>query len=87
MPWRIALERVGWRTPQGGVGPMTIAMLLRNTLDGAIRAQRQQQGGAAEPDASVKATKELPGETEAAAEAAGRSSAALLEGEDAVAAA
>lgn len=29
----------GWITPvPGGVGPMTIAMLLRNTLDGALLA-------------------------------------------------
>ncbi|RMH02983.1 MAG: bifunctional methylenetetrahydrofolate dehydrogenase/methenyltetrahydrofolate cyclohydrolase FolD [Planctomycetota bacterium] len=31
-----AAERAGWITPvPGGVGPMTIAMLLRNTLDAA----------------------------------------------------
>ena len=34
-----AKERAGWITPvPGGVGPMTIAMLLENTLEGAIRA-------------------------------------------------
>jgi len=33
-----AAERAGWITPvPGGVGPMTIAMLLENTLEGAIR--------------------------------------------------
>ncbi len=33
-----ASERAGWITPvPGGVGPMTIAMLLRNTLDAAER--------------------------------------------------
>ena len=33
-----AKERAGWITPvPGGVGPMTIAMLLENTLEGAIR--------------------------------------------------
>ena len=34
-----AKERAGWITPvPGGVGPMTIAMLLRNTLESAQRA-------------------------------------------------
>ncbi len=33
-----ASERAGWITPvPGGVGPMTIAMLLRNTIDAAER--------------------------------------------------
>ena len=33
-------ERAGWITPvPGGVGPMTIAMLLRNTMDAAERKQ------------------------------------------------
>ena len=32
-----ARERAGWITPvPGGVGPMTIAMLLENTLTAAI---------------------------------------------------
>ena len=32
-------ERAGWITPvPGGVGPMTIAMLLHNTLESAKRA-------------------------------------------------
>lgn len=35
-----AKERAGWITPvPGGVGPMTIAMLLRNTMDAAERKQ------------------------------------------------
>lgn len=34
-------ERAGWISPvPGGVGPMTIAMLLANTLEGARRAAR-----------------------------------------------
>ncbi|KAL8518463.1 hypothetical protein ACS0TY_009731 [Phlomoides rotata] len=34
-----ACKVAGWITPvPGGVGPMTVAMLLKNTLDGAIRA-------------------------------------------------
>ncbi len=34
-------ERAGWISPvPGGVGPMTIAMLLANTLEGARRASR-----------------------------------------------
>ena len=33
-----ASKVAGWITPvPGGVGPMTVAMLLRNTLDGAKR--------------------------------------------------
>jgi methylenetetrahydrofolate dehydrogenase (NADP+)/methenyltetrahydrofolate cyclohydrolase len=33
------MEKAGWITPvPGGVGPMTIAMLLRNTLTAAQRA-------------------------------------------------
>lgn len=33
-------EKAGWITPvPGGVGPMTIAMLLKNTLDAARRAE------------------------------------------------
>ena len=33
-----AAERAGWITPvPGGVGPMTVAMLMRNTLDAAER--------------------------------------------------
>jgi methylenetetrahydrofolate dehydrogenase (NADP+)/methenyltetrahydrofolate cyclohydrolase len=33
-----ATERAGWITPvPGGLGPMTIAMLLSNTLDAAFR--------------------------------------------------
>ena len=32
-----AAARAGWLTPvPGGVGPLTIAMLLRNTLDAAV---------------------------------------------------
>eukprot|EP01018_Ginkgo_biloba_P004345 Gb_25218 [translate_table: standard] len=38
-----AKEVAGWITPvPGGVGPMTIAMLLKNTLDGAKRACEQE---------------------------------------------
>jgi methylenetetrahydrofolate dehydrogenase (NADP+)/methenyltetrahydrofolate cyclohydrolase len=34
-----AARRAGWITPvPGGVGPMTIAMLLSNTLDAAVGA-------------------------------------------------
>ena len=36
-----AVERAGWITPvPGGVGPMTIAMLLTNTLTAAISGER-----------------------------------------------
>lgn len=36
-----ARERAGWITPvPGGVGPMTVATLLLNTLDAAERAER-----------------------------------------------
>jgi methylenetetrahydrofolate dehydrogenase (NADP+) / methenyltetrahydrofolate cyclohydrolase len=36
-----AAQRAGWITPvPGGVGPMTIAMLLANTLEAAERAER-----------------------------------------------
>ena len=34
-----AREKAGWLTPvPGGVGPLTIAMLLKNTLDAARRS-------------------------------------------------
>jgi len=34
--YEAAAERAGWITPvPGGIGPMTIAMLLSNTLDAA----------------------------------------------------
>ena len=37
-----ARGRAGWLTPvPGGVGPLTIAMLLKNTLDAAWRSQGQ----------------------------------------------
>ncbi|GAB4834751.1 Bifunctional protein FolD 2 [Ancistrocladus abbreviatus] len=37
-----ACKVAGWITPvPGGVGPMTVAMLLKNTLDGAKRAIQQ----------------------------------------------
>jgi methylenetetrahydrofolate dehydrogenase (NADP+)/methenyltetrahydrofolate cyclohydrolase len=33
-----ALERAGWITPvPGGVGPMTVAILMRNTLESALK--------------------------------------------------
>ena len=36
----VAVTRAGWITPvPGGIGPMTIAMLLSNTLDAAIAAK------------------------------------------------
>ncbi len=36
-----AVQRAGWITPvPGGIGPMTIAMLLSNTLDAATAAKR-----------------------------------------------
>jgi methylenetetrahydrofolate dehydrogenase (NADP+)/methenyltetrahydrofolate cyclohydrolase len=34
----VAAQRAGWITPvPGGVGPMTVAMLMQNTLDAASR--------------------------------------------------
>ena len=37
-----AAERAAWITPvPGGVGPMTIAMLLSNTVDAALARQRR----------------------------------------------
>lgn len=45
-----AAERASWITPvPGGVGPMTIAMLLRNTVDAARRALAGRAGGVAAP--------------------------------------
>jgi methylenetetrahydrofolate dehydrogenase (NADP+) / methenyltetrahydrofolate cyclohydrolase len=36
----VAVTRAGWITPvPGGIGPMTIAMLLSNTLDAAVAAK------------------------------------------------
>jgi methylenetetrahydrofolate dehydrogenase (NADP+)/methenyltetrahydrofolate cyclohydrolase len=36
----VAVTRAGWITPvPGGIGPMTIAMLLSNTLDAATAAK------------------------------------------------
>jgi methylenetetrahydrofolate dehydrogenase (NADP+)/methenyltetrahydrofolate cyclohydrolase len=33
-----AAARAGWITPvPGGVGPMTVAMLMQNTLEAALR--------------------------------------------------
>jgi methylenetetrahydrofolate dehydrogenase (NADP+) / methenyltetrahydrofolate cyclohydrolase len=33
-----ALERAGWITPvPGGVGPMTVAILMKNTLESALQ--------------------------------------------------
>jgi len=44
-----AKERAGWITPvPGGVGPMTVAMLLSNTVDGAKRELEQSQRGVGE---------------------------------------
>jgi methylenetetrahydrofolate dehydrogenase (NADP+)/methenyltetrahydrofolate cyclohydrolase len=38
-----AAERASWITPvPGGVGPMTIATLMKNTLDGALKHQEQR---------------------------------------------
>jgi methylenetetrahydrofolate dehydrogenase (NADP+)/methenyltetrahydrofolate cyclohydrolase len=38
--FRAAAERAAWITPvPGGVGPMTVAMLLQNTLDASARRQ------------------------------------------------
>jgi len=35
-----AAERAAWITPvPGGVGPMTVAMLLSNTLEASLRLQ------------------------------------------------
>jgi methylenetetrahydrofolate dehydrogenase (NADP+)/methenyltetrahydrofolate cyclohydrolase len=40
-----AAERAGWITPvPGGIGPMTIAMLLSNTLDAATARNKALQG-------------------------------------------
>ena len=39
-----AAERASWITPvPGGVGPMTIAMLLSNTVDAALARQNRQK--------------------------------------------
>ncbi|KAM7495883.1 hypothetical protein LguiA_020297 [Lonicera macranthoides] len=41
--YKEACQVAGWITPvPGGVGPMTVAMLLQNTLDGAKRVLEQQ---------------------------------------------
>lgn len=43
--FEVASQRAGWITPvPGGLGPMTIAMLLSNTLDAAIRSHRLEMG-------------------------------------------
>jgi methylenetetrahydrofolate dehydrogenase (NADP+)/methenyltetrahydrofolate cyclohydrolase len=43
--YEAAAERAGWITPvPGGIGPMTIAMLLSNTLDAATARSRALQG-------------------------------------------
>lgn len=52
-----ARERAGWITPvPGGVGPMTIACLLENTLEAALarrgRAELEPNGGVAEAHAT-----------------------------------
>jgi methylenetetrahydrofolate dehydrogenase (NADP+)/methenyltetrahydrofolate cyclohydrolase len=37
-----ARERAAWITPvPGGVGPMTVAMLMHNTLEASLRLQGQ----------------------------------------------
>jgi len=42
----IAKERAAWITPvPGGVGPMTIAMLMQNTLDAAERIEAAKHSG------------------------------------------
>jgi len=39
-----AAERAAWITPvPGGVGPMTIAMLLSNTVDAAVARQNARK--------------------------------------------
>jgi methylenetetrahydrofolate dehydrogenase (NADP+)/methenyltetrahydrofolate cyclohydrolase len=36
--FEVARERAGWITPvPGGVGPMTVAILMRNTLESALK--------------------------------------------------
>nr|XP_058948550.1 C-1-tetrahydrofolate synthase, cytoplasmic-like [Pocillopora verrucosa] len=41
-----AKKRASWITPvPGGVGPMTVAMLMNNTVDSAKRALQKQKGG------------------------------------------
>ncbi|KAL9958032.1 hypothetical protein ACROYT_G034997 [Oculina patagonica] len=41
-----ARKRASWITPvPGGVGPMTVAMLMNNTVDSAKRALQMQKGG------------------------------------------
>jgi methylenetetrahydrofolate dehydrogenase (NADP+)/methenyltetrahydrofolate cyclohydrolase len=43
--YEAAAERAGWITPvPGGIGPMTIAMLLSNTLDAATARSRALHG-------------------------------------------
>ena len=43
--YEAAAERAGWITPvPGGIGPMTIAMLLSNTLDAATARNKALQG-------------------------------------------
>jgi methylenetetrahydrofolate dehydrogenase (NADP+)/methenyltetrahydrofolate cyclohydrolase len=47
-------EVAGWITPRiGGVGPTTVAMLLRNTVEAAARARavRSERGASADPEA------------------------------------
>lgn len=42
-----AAERAAWITPvPGGVGPMTVAMLMKNTLEASLRHQRRADEGA-----------------------------------------
>lgn len=42
--FQVAAERASWITPvPGGVGPMTVAMLMQNTLDAAIQNARMLQ--------------------------------------------
>ena len=44
----VARERAAWITPvPGGVGPMTVAMLMHNTLQAAQRRRAACRGGLA----------------------------------------
>jgi methylenetetrahydrofolate dehydrogenase (NADP+)/methenyltetrahydrofolate cyclohydrolase len=37
-----AAQRASWISPvPGGVGPMTVAMLMKNTLEAAVRQRRR----------------------------------------------
>jgi methylenetetrahydrofolate dehydrogenase (NADP+)/methenyltetrahydrofolate cyclohydrolase len=40
--FEVAAQRASWISPvPGGVGPMTVAMLMKNTLEAAVRQRRR----------------------------------------------